>query len=56
MELRFAPDKFDSALLFLKNGTLTVRMVNDYLSDGLSLDEYTLYGETEECILSLRVQ
>lgn len=56
VELRFAPDKFDSALLFLKNGTLTVRMVNDYLSNGLSLDEYTLYGETEECILSLRVQ
>lgn len=54
IELRFAPDKYDNALLFLKNGKLTAQMVNTQLTDGKTLGEYTLYGEADESILSIK--
>ena len=54
IELRFAPDKYDNALLFLKNGKLTAQMVDTQLTDGKTLGEYTLYGEADESILSIK--
>ena len=54
-ELFFAEDKFDSALLFLKNTHAAEEMINPYLADsGLSLWKYSLYGETNEHILCIR--
>lgn len=53
-ELRLASDKFDSALLFLKNEMLTRQMVNAYLVDsGQIMQNYVLLGEPQEYILAL---
>lgn len=55
VELLFAADKFDSALLFFKSHTATAEMVNAYLAEsGHSLWEYNLYSETDEHILIIR--
>ena len=55
VELMFAPDKYDSALLFLKSPITTKEMVNAHLADsGLSLWDYAHYSEREEHILILR--
>ncbi len=55
VELFFAPDKFDSALLFLKSRRAAEEKIEPFLvNSGLSLWEYTLYGETEEHILCIR--
>ncbi len=55
VELFFAEDKFDSALLFLKNRNATEEMVNPHLAEsGMSLWDYSLYGETDEHILCIR--
>ena len=57
VELRFAPDKFDSALLFLKNESLTRQMVDAYLAgQGRAMGEYQLLGEPREYILLLYPQ
>ena len=57
VELAFADDKFDNALLFLKNATLTKQMVNAQLAkDEAKLWDYILRGETQECILTLYKQ
>lgn len=55
VELFFAEDKFDNALLFLKNRQAAKDIINPYLTDsGISLWDYTLYGETDEHILCIR--
>ncbi len=55
IELQFEADKFDNALLFLKNATATGEQVNPLLAQsGQQLWPYRLYGETEEHILILR--
>ncbi len=55
IELLFAADKFDSAVLFLKSRSAAEEMINPYLADsGLSLWPYTLYGESDEHILWIR--
>jgi transglutaminase/protease-like cytokinesis protein 3 len=55
IELFFAADKFDSALLFLKSRSTTEAMVNAHLANStLTLWEYTLYGETDEHILYMK--
>ncbi len=55
VELFFSPDKFDSALLFLKSRRAAEEMIEPYLAEsGASLWDYTLYSETEEHILCIR--
>lgn len=55
IELRMAPDKYDNALLFLKNGSLTRQMVNAHLVDsGQVMPAYDLKGVPTEHILILR--
>lgn len=55
VELFFAEDKFDSALLFLKSRQATNELVNPYLAEsGIALWDYNLYGETKEHILCIR--
>ena len=54
-ELFFAEDKFDSALLFLKNRQAAKDIINQYLFEsGITLWDYTLYGETDEHVLCIR--
>lgn len=55
VELLFAKDKYDNALLFLKSRAAVNEIVNPYLADkGLKLWEYDLYGEQNEHILIMR--
>ncbi len=55
IELQFAADKYDSALLFLKNATAAAEQINPYLADsGQKLWEYRLFGKTAEHILCIR--
>lgn len=45
VELRFAPDKFANGLLFLKNSTQTLKLLNPLLADtGRSIQSYRLYS------------
>lgn len=54
IEIRFQKDKFDNALLFLKNRPLTASMVEPYLPpDKKPFWEYTLLGDSERQILIL---
>lgn len=53
IELRFAPNKYDNAVLFLKNHSLTKSKVALFLPNGSELWEYQLYGENEQCVLTL---
>ncbi len=55
VELFFAEDKFDSALLFLKSRQAAKDIINPYLIEsGITLWDYSLYGETNEHILCMR--
>ncbi len=55
VELLFAPDKFDSALLFLKNRQAAEEQIEPHLAgSGYSLWEYALYSDADEHILCLR--
>ncbi len=54
IELRFAPDKYDNALLFLKNRTLTTSMVGNHLTaEDSELWPYQLEGDSKQHILTL---
>ena len=54
IQLKFAPDKFNNGLLFLKNGTLTFELVNEQLSkDDLTLWDYVLWVDKETNTLTL---
>ena len=57
VELRFAADKFNNGLLFLKNAALTSQMVNAALHGtghgDTELWEYQLYGRPEQHTLTL---
>lgn len=54
VELRFAPDKYDNAVLFLKKHGLTKSTVALYLPEGdAGLWDYKLFGEAEQCVLTL---
>lgn len=54
IELRLATDKFDNALLFLKNTTLTKQLINSYLLDhDRVMWDYTLDGKAQEHVLIL---
>ena len=54
IELSFAADKYNSALLFLKNSTLTCQMVDAILApDGLALWDYALEVRMKEHLLAL---
>lgn len=55
IELNFAPDKFDNALLFLKSRTAAQEHIEPHLADsGYTLWEYALYSEADEHILCIR--
>ena len=55
IELLFAPDKFDNALLFLKNRRAAEEQIGPYLvGSGYSLWEYVLYSDADEHILCIR--
>ncbi len=55
VELLFAPDKFDNALLFLKNRRAAEEQIGPHLAgSGYSLWEYVLYSDADEHILCLR--
>ncbi|MBQ8684239.1 MAG: hypothetical protein IJ518_06975 [Clostridia bacterium] len=54
IEMRFAPSKYDNALLFLKNHGLTRSKVDLFLPDGHTpLWTYELLGERDQCILTI---
>lgn len=54
VQLKFAPDKFNNGLLFLKNGPLTFELVNEQLSkDDLTLWDYALWVDKETNTLTL---
>lgn len=53
IEMQFAPDKYDNALLFLKNHKLTDSMVNRYVASGEPLWRYELQGDTTTHTLTL---
>ncbi len=53
VELRFAPDKYANGLLFLKNSTQTLKLLNPLLADtGRKIEEYTLYSTAEYHLLT----
>ncbi len=55
IELQFDADKFDNALLFLKNFTAASEQINPLLAgSGYTLWSYRLFGETDEHILCIR--
>ena len=55
IEMAFAPDKYDNALLFLKNRNAAEEHIEPYLvGSGYSLWEYVLYNEADEHILSIQ--
>lgn len=55
VELFFAEDKFDNALLFLKNRRAAEEQIEPHLTaSGYTLWQYTLYSETDEHILCIR--
>ncbi len=55
IELFFAADKYESALLFLKNRNAAEEMINPHLAGSdYSLWNYNLYAESEEHILWIR--
>ena len=53
VHLRFADGKFENGLLFLKNATLTKKMVDARLSDGLSMWNYELHIRADQNTISL---
>lgn len=53
MHLRFADGKFENGLLFLKNATLTKKMVNARLTDGTQMWSYELQTNAAQNTLSL---
>lgn len=54
IELAFQQDKYNSALLFLKNGSLAREQIDGYLAAShKTMWPYDLYGEAEESILIL---
>lgn len=53
VHLRFADGKFENGLLFLKNATLTKKMVNARLSDGVEMWNYELQTTAVQNTLSL---
>ena len=54
IELAFAPDKYDNAVLFLKNHTLAAEMVDAHTPEGgESLWEYRLLGDSDQCVLTM---
>lgn len=53
VELRFAPDKFANGLLFLKNSTQTLKLLNPLLADtGRSIQSYRLYSAPDYELLT----
>lgn len=52
IHLRFADGKYENALLFLKNVSLTQRMVNKYLSNG-TLWEYELRTQSKQSTIAI---
>ena len=54
IHLRFADGKYENGLLFLKNTTLTKKMVNARLPDGVELWDYALSTPADQSTLSLR--
>ena len=53
VHLRFADGKFENGLLFLKNATLTKKMVNARLTDGAQMWNYELQSDASQNTLSL---
>lgn len=53
VHLRFDEGKFENGLLFLKNATLTKRMVNAYLKDNQTMWDYRLSVHSAQNTLSL---
>lgn len=53
VELRFAPDKFANGLLFLKNSTQTLKLLNPLLADtGRTIRGYRLYTSPDYELLT----
>lgn len=53
VHLRFAEGKFENALLFLKNSTLTYNKVTPYLAEGKQLWEYELFTHKGQNTITL---
>ena len=53
VQLQFAPGKYENALLFLKNMSLTQRMTNTYLSSRIPLWDYSLTVNTKQSVITL---
>ena len=53
VHLRFADGKFENGLLFLKNATLTKKMVNARLRNGMKMWNYELQTDASQNTLSL---
>ena len=51
--LRFADGKFENGLLFLKNATLTKKMVNAHLSSGAQMWSYEIQTDASQNTVSL---
>lgn len=55
VELQFAPDKYANGLLFLKNTTLTLQMLNPLLADtGRQIKSYRLFSVKEQGTLTFQ--
>lgn len=53
VELRFAPDKYANGLLFLKNSSQTLKLLNPLLADsGSTIRGYTLYATADHDLLT----
>lgn len=53
IHLRFAPGKYENALLLLKNVQLTKRLVNNQLGNRVTMWDYALNSHTQQHVLTL---
>ncbi len=54
IELAFSPDKYDNAVLFLKNHALAAEKVSAHIPEGSEpLWEYRLLGDSDQCVLTM---
>lgn len=53
VRLRFAPGKYENALLFLKNMQLAQRMINNHLGNRASMWDYSLSTQAKQNVIML---